>query len=186
MSLEWLDMEWSRTIVKHFGIGCIEGEPDGSIHNWRHPHLATSRYGGIQRWRHPWLVHEDRKLPYMFSQVSLVHSNKIALKLSIEYNSRADPSNMCLIIIFRQSLSNGPPPKPFRSSSLSKWLRRKFPQLFSNYDMLSDMPSPTSPLDVAPTNLPIRGSRKAISIMAPQANGSAPLYTSETSFNRSN
>ena len=143
----------------------------GNIHNW-----------GIQKWRHPWSVHEDRKLQYIFWQVPLIIA--IALELFIEDNSKADPKNMFLIIIFWQRLSNGRPPKPFRSS-LSSWLHRKFPHLFNNYNMLSDKPSPTSPLDVAPTNVPAQGNGKAVFTMAPQANGSAPPYTSERSFHKS-
>ncbi len=118
----------------------------------------------------------------MFWQVPLIIA--IALELSIQDNSKADLRIMCLIIIFRRRLSNGRPPKPVRSL-LSRWLRRKFPHLFDEYDMLSDMPSRTSPLDVAPTNVPTRGSGKANFTMAPQADGSAPPYTSEISFYKS-
>lgn len=159
----------------------------GGIHNWqypklRHPEMAASTTGGIQNWRHPWLVYGDRKLPNMFWQVPLIIA--IALELSIEDNSKADPRNMCLIIIFRRRLSNGRPPIPFRSS-LSRWLPRKFPHLFDDHDMLSDKLSPISPLDVAPTNVPTRGSGKANFTMAPRADGSAPLCTSERSFHKS-
>ena len=80
---------------------------------------------------------------------------------------------------------NGRPPQPFKSP-LRRWLRRKFPHLFDNYGMLSDKPSQLSPLDVAPTDLPTPGSEEAIFTMAPQTNGSAPLYTLERSFYKSN
>jgi len=52
--------------------------------------------------------------------------------------------------------------------------------------MLSDKSSQTSPLDIASTNVPTRGSGEAIFTVAPQANGSAPPYTSERSSHKSN
>lgn len=73
---------------------------------------------------------------------------------------------MCLIIVFRSRPYNERPPQPFKSS-LSRWLRRKFPPLFDYYDMLSDKPSQPSPLDVAPTNVPTRGRGESISLVAP-------------------
>ena len=91
---------------------------------------------------------------------------------------------MCLIIIFRPRPYNQRPPQPFKSP-LSRWLRRKFPHLFDDYDMLSDKASQPSSLDVAPTDVPTRGSGESISLVAPQANESAPPYTSERSFHKS-
>ena len=61
----------------------------------------------------------------------------------------------------------------------------KFPHLFDDYNMLSNKPSQSLPLDVAPMDVPTRGSGESISLVVPQANGSAPPYTSEKSFHKS-
>lgn len=47
-------------------------------------------------------------------------------------------------------------------------------------------PSQLSPLDVAPTDVHTRGSGESVFPVAPQANGSAPPYTSKRSFHTSN
>ena len=100
----------------------------------------------------------------MFWQVLLIIV--IALELLIQDNSKVDLRIMCLIIIFRRRLSNGRFSKPIRCL-LSRWLRRKFPHFFDENDMLSDMPSRISLLDVASTNVSTRGSGKVNFTLAP-------------------
>ena len=84
---------------------------------------------------------------------------------------------MCLIIIFRPRPYNERPPQSLKSP-FSKWLRRKFPHLFDNYDKLSDKPSQASPFN--PTGLVTLGSEVPTFTEHAKSNGSAPPYTTGT------
>ena len=86
---------------------------------------------------------------------------------------------MCLIIVFRPRPYNERPPQ-FLKSPFSKWLRRKFPYLFDNYDTLSDKSSQTSPFDFGPTRLITLSSEVPIFTEDAQLNGSAPPHTTGT------
>ena len=108
----------------------------------------------------------------------------MVLELSIEIIVKLNQEICALLSFFDQDLTMNPP-QPFKSP-LSRWLRRKFPHLLDDYDMLSDKPSQPSPLDVAPTDVHTRGSGESGFPVAPQANGRAPPYTSERSFHKSN
>ena len=83
---------------------------------------------------------------------------------------------MCLIIVFRRRPYNERPPQSLKSP-FRKWLRRKFPHLFDNYNTLSDKPSQTHPFDFSPTGLITLSGEVPTSTQDAQTNGSAPPYT---------
>lgn len=74
-------------------------------------------------------------------------------------NSEAESRNMCLIIIFQPRPYNERPPQAFKSP-LNRWMHCKFPHFFDDYDMLSDKPSQSSPLDVAPVRICLLGEQR--------------------------
>lgn len=106
-------------------------------------------------------------------------------ELSIEIIVKLTQETCVLLSFFDQDPNIDRPPQLFKSP-LSRWLRRNFPHLFNDYDILSNKPSQPSPLDVVPTHVHTRGSEESGFRVAPQANGSAPSYTSESSFYKLN
>lgn len=138
----------------------LEASTTRGIRNWQHQQLATSRISGIRNWRHPWLEHEDWKLRYIFQQVPLIVA--MVWKLSIETKWSRLKKHVPYYH-FSTKAYDGRPPKPLKSP-LSRWLRRKFPHLYVNYNMLSDKPSQPSPLDVAPTDRLLGELRKQFSL----------------------
>lgn len=155
-----------------------------------HPELATSTTSGHPEFggTHPWLVRYMRTESFdicISISANPTHDNKWCQESSIKNNNEADSKNMCPYYHF--------PTKALTTNAIIpsvlkvRWaddLRRKLPHLFWQlWHTLSDTTSSQpSPLDVAPTNVPIWGSGESISFVTPQENGSAPPYTSESSL----
>jgi len=85
---------------------------------------------------------------------------------------------MCCLIIVRPRPYNERPPQPLKNA-LTKWLQRRCPHLFDERDFLSNPYEPL-PYPMPVTNVPILGTQ--VSSVPPQANKSAPLYTSDVAF----
>jgi len=85
---------------------------------------------------------------------------------------------MCCLIIVRPRPYNERPPQPLKNA-LTKWLQRRCPHLFDERDFLSNPYEPL-PYPMPVTNVPILSTQ--VSSVPPQANKSAPSYTSDVPF----
>lgn len=107
----------------------------------------------------------------------------MVLELLIEIIEELTQETCALLSSFDQGHTTNALPSPSKVR-LANGCAENSHTFFDDYSMLSDKPSQPSPLDVAPTDLPTRGSEEAI--FALQTTGSAPPYTSERSFHKSN
>ena len=145
----------------------------GDIQNWRHPELEASTIGDSWGRRDPSLIRSPNTYFREFHWQKESYWSKIGIR------------NMCLIIIFRPKPYNERLPQSLKTP-FSKWLRRKFPHLFDNYDKLSDRTSQTSPFDFGPTGLITLSNEVTTFTEDAQPNGSAPPYTTGTFSPKSN